>query len=54
MEVIEELKLPLIWHTSDLYKNCPADRQELVNIKTYYEKLFTDRGEDVKYICFQL
>jgi tRNA (guanine-N7-)-methyltransferase len=54
LEVVEELKLPLIWHTNDLYKNCPAERQELVNIKTYYEKLFTDRGEDVKYICFKL
>ncbi len=54
LEVIEELKLPLIWHTNNLYKNCPADRQELVNIKTYYEKLFTDKGEDIKYICFKL
>jgi hypothetical protein len=44
----------MIWHTNDLYKNCPADRQELVNIKTYYEKMFTDKGEDIKYICFKL
>jgi tRNA (guanine-N7-)-methyltransferase len=54
LEVIEENKLPMIWHTNDLYKNCPADRQELVNIKTYYEKMFTDKGEDIKYICFKL
>ena len=53
MEVIAEQNLPIVWHTKDLYKNCPADRQELINIKTYYEKLFTDRGEDVKYICFK-
>ena|SRR6218665_1164623 len=54
MELIAELQLPLVWHTNDLYKNCPADRQELVNIKTYYEALFTGRGEDIKYICFRL
>lgn len=54
LEVIAENKFPLIWHTHDLYKNCPADRQELVTIKTYYEKLFTDKGEDIKYICFKL
>ncbi len=54
LENIAENKFNLIWHTNDLYKNCPPDRQELVNIKTYYEKLFTDRGEDIKYIVFQI
>jgi tRNA (guanine-N7-)-methyltransferase len=54
LEVIEENKLPLIWHTNNLYQNCPADRLELVNIKTHYEKLFTEKGEDIKYICFKL
>jgi tRNA (guanine-N7-)-methyltransferase len=54
LEVIEENNLPLIWHTNNLYKNYPADRQELINIKTYYEKLFTDKGEDIKYVCFKL
>ena len=54
LEVIAELNLPLLWHTADLYRNCPPDRQELVTIKTYYEKLFTDKGEDIKYILFML
>lgn len=54
LEVIAELQLPMIWHTNDLYRNCPADRQELINITTYYEKLFTGKGEDIKYICFRL
>ena len=54
LEVIGENKLPLIWHTNNLYKNCPADRQELITIKTYYEALFTAKGEDIKYICFKL
>lgn len=54
LDVIKENKLPLIWHTNHLYKNCPADRQELTSIKTYYEGLFTAKGEDIKYICFKL
>lgn len=54
LEVIKENNLPLIWHTNDLYKNCPADREELIRIKTYYEKLFTAKGEDIKYIAFKL
>ncbi len=54
MEVIHELKLPLIWQTNHLYNNCPPERAELIQIKTYYEKLFTDKGEDIKYIQFTL
>ena len=54
LEVIEENKLPLIWQTNNLYQNCPADRQELITIKTHYEKLFTEKGEDIKYVCFKL
>jgi tRNA (guanine-N7-)-methyltransferase len=54
LETIAENNFNLIWQTNDLYRNCPPDRQELVNIKTYYEKLFTDRGEDIKYIVFQI
>lgn len=52
LSVISDLKLNLIWHTNDLYKNCPADRSELIEIKTYYEALFTAKGEDIKYIVF--
>jgi len=54
LEVIKENKHELIWHTNDLYKNCPEDRKELTAIKTYYEKMFTDKGEDVKYIAFRI
>ncbi|MCW3076500.1 MAG: tRNA ((7)-)-methyltransferase [Bacteroidetes bacterium] len=54
LEIIKENNLPLIWHTNHLYKNCPEDRQELITIKTYYETLFTSKGEDIKYICFKL
>jgi tRNA (guanine-N7-)-methyltransferase len=54
IEVIKEKKLPLLFSTNDLYNNCPADREELIQIKTYYEALFTGRGENIKYCCFQL
>jgi tRNA (guanine-N7-)-methyltransferase len=54
MEVIEKNNLKLIWHTNHLYRDCPPERKELIEIKTHYEKLFTAKGEDIKYISFQL
>lgn len=54
MSVIEENHLPLVFATDDLYNNCPTDRKELTDIKTYYETLFTGRGERIKYCCFKL
>ena len=40
------------WNTEDLYNDVPESRRELVNIKTYYEKLFTEKGERIKYCLF--
>lgn len=54
LDVIKENNLPVIWQTNDLYQHCPANRQELITIKTHYEKLFTEKGEDIKYVCFKL
>ncbi len=54
LQVIEENKHLIIWQTNNLYQNCPDNRQELIQIKTYYEKLFTNKGENIKYICFTL
>lgn len=54
LQVIEENKNLIIWQTDNLYENCPDNRQELIQIKTHYEKLFTDKGEKIKYICFTL
>lgn len=54
MDVIKERNLKLLFATNDLYKNCPTDREELTRIKTYYEGLFTAKGEDIKYCCFKL
>jgi tRNA (guanine-N7-)-methyltransferase len=52
LEVIRENGLVLHWHTPDLYRDCPPERRELVEITTYYEKLWTGKGEDIKYILF--
>lgn len=54
LEVIKENKFTLLFNTDDLYENCPAGREELINIKTHYEKLFTDKGEKIKYCCFKI
>ena len=54
LEVIAENKFTLLFNTDDLYENCPKGREELVNIKTHYEKLFTDKGEKIKYCCFKI
>ncbi|MBK9282921.1 MAG: tRNA (guanosine(46)-N7)-methyltransferase TrmB [Sphingobacteriaceae bacterium] len=52
LETIQEQKLKLIWESNDLNSNCPANRSELTEIKTHYEKLFSDKGEKIKYIQF--
>lgn len=54
LEVIKENDFPLFFNTDDLYLNCPAERKELTEIKTYYEKMFTAKGENIKYCCFSL
>jgi tRNA (guanine-N7-)-methyltransferase len=52
--VIKENNFTLLVSTNDLYNNCPEGREELINIKTHYEKLFTDKGEKIKYCCFKI
>ena len=54
LEGIKENNFTLLFNTDDLYVNCPQGREELVNIKTHYEKLFTDKGEKIKYCCFKI
>ncbi len=54
LEVIKQNNFKILWHTNDLYKNCPPDRKELIEIKTHYEGLFTAKGEDIKYVWFRL
>jgi len=54
LEVIAELKLELLYSTNDLYMNNPSGKEELTEIKTHYEQLFTAKGEKIKYCCFKL
>lgn len=52
IEVITELCLPVIRLTANLYKAPFLD--EHLSIKTTYEKIFTEKGEDIKYVQFVL
>lgn len=54
LEVIKENHFNLLFATNDLYTNCPPERKELIEIKTHYEKLFTNKGEKIKYCCFKI
>lgn len=54
LEVVKENNFGLIFSTDDLYNNCPPGREELINIKTRYEKIFTEKGERIKYCCFKI
>lgn len=50
--MIEENKLPVEVMTEDLYHSGLTD--EILNIKTYYEQQWLDRGLNIKYIKFNL
>lgn len=54
MDMIAEHKLTLLHATHDLYVNNPAGKEELTQIKTRYEELFTEKGEKIKYCCFKI
>jgi tRNA (guanine-N7-)-methyltransferase len=50
--LIEENKLPVEVMTEDLYHSGLAD--DILNIRTYYEQQWLDRGLNIKYIKFRL
>jgi len=50
--MIEENKLPVEVITEDLYNSGMAD--EILDIKTYYEQQWLERGLNIKYIRFRL
>lgn len=52
MEVINEQCLPVLKSTTDLYTAPFLD--EHLSIKTTYEKIFTEKGEKIKYVQFLL
>lgn len=53
-EVIAENKLKLIDATNDLYADTLQRDEALTNIKTYYEKKFSDMGFKICYLKFKL
>lgn len=53
LEVIAEEGFELIYSTADLYEHNPSGQKELTEIQTYYENLFSAKGEKIKYCCFR-
>lgn len=53
-EVVAENNLKLIDSTNDLYADTTVRDEALTNIKTYYEKKFSDLGFKICYLKFQL
>ena len=51
LEVVNELKCKLLTSTHSLYSN---DVEEILNVKTYYEKKFLEQGLAICYLQFQL
>lgn len=51
-EVIEELKLPLLEQSTDIYSD--GFEGPLTEIKTHYEKMFTQKGKTITYLHFLL
>lgn len=51
-EVIEEQNCPLVDLVEDVYGERPDD--ELLTIKTYYEKKHLQNGKSIKYVAFRL
>ena len=53
-EIIKENKLIELDATNDLYADPTKRDEELTNIKTYYEKLFSDKGFKICYLKYKL
>lgn len=58
MEQIQEQGYELIMESNHLYgeliQNLDEDTQQIMNIKTHYEKIFSDKGFDIKYVKFRI
>jgi tRNA (guanine-N7-)-methyltransferase len=53
-EVIAENKMEILDATNDLYADTTQRDEELTNIKTYYEKLFSEKGFKICYLKFRV
>ena len=58
LEQIEIQGYELIEKSWDLYgemiEDLDKDTQEILNVKTHYEQIFTDKGFDIKYVKFKI
>ncbi len=58
LEEIQARGYKLIEHTSDLYgdiaQNYDRDTQDILSIKTHYEKIFSDKGFKINYLKFKV
>lgn len=54
--MVEHNKLPLLFHTADLYHQEGIDdtTKQILSIQTYYEKMWIERGLNIKYMKFSL
>ena len=53
-EVVEENKFEVLDSTNDLYGDTKERDEALTSIKTYYEKLFSDKGFKICYLKFRV
>ncbi len=54
--MVEKNRLPLLFRTEDLYHTEGLDAQtsHILGIQTYYERMWIERGLNIKYMKFQL
>lgn len=52
--LIELNRLPVKANTSNLYEDVPPGSNDILEIKTHYEKQWLDRGLTIKYLAFSL
>ena len=54
--MVKKNSLPVLFQTSDLYHDESIDdvTRKILSIQTYYEKMWIERGLNIKYLKFQL
>jgi tRNA (guanine-N7-)-methyltransferase len=50
LEKIAELNLPILQKTTDVYKDFPGD--EILSIKTHYERIYLQKDKNINYVKF--
>lgn len=52
--LVELNGLKVLANTADLYGEIPAGTNDILEIRTHYEKQWLDRGKTIKYLAFEL